>query len=65
MSEVQGFLFDSNSTATVLVIVAAALSFVIALLVFLCDQPVLDPNFEGQARFDRRGKNPRQFVHWN
>jgi hypothetical protein len=52
MSEVQGFVFDSNTTTTVLAIVAAALSFLIALLIFLCDQPVLDPNFEGHARFD-------------
>jgi hypothetical protein len=52
MSEVQGFVFDSNTTTTVMAIVAAALSFVIALLVFMCDQPILDPNFEDHARFE-------------
>jgi hypothetical protein len=58
MSEVQGLVFDSNTTTTVLAILAAILSFVIALLVLLCDQPVLDPNFEGHSRFDRR-ETPR------
>ena len=65
MSELQVLVFDSNTTTTVLAIVAAVLSFVIALLVFLCDEPVLDPNFEGHASFDRRSKNARQFVHGN
>ena len=50
MSEVQGLVFDANTTTTVLAILAAILSFVIALLVLLCDQPVLDPNFEDHAQ---------------
>ena len=52
MSEVLGFVIDSNTTTTVLAIVAAALSFVIAILVFLCDQPLLDPSFEARYKID-------------
>jgi hypothetical protein len=63
MLEALGLAIDSNATTTVLAIVAAVLSFVIALLVFLCDQSLLDPNFEDHVRFDRRNKNARQFFY--
>jgi hypothetical protein len=48
--ELMGFVINSNMTTTVLAIIAAALSFAIALLVVLCDQPFLDPRFESEAR---------------
>jgi hypothetical protein len=53
MSEALGLVIDSNTTTTVLAIVAAALSFVIALLVFLCNQPLLDPSFEVDTKSSR------------
>jgi hypothetical protein len=58
MLEVQAFVFAPNTTTMVLAILAAVLSFVITLLVYLCDQPVLDPHFEGHTRLDRRGNPP-------
>ena len=54
MSEMLGLVTGSNTTTTMLAIVAAALSFVIAVLVFLCDQPLLDPRFEGDTKSSRR-----------
>ena len=54
MLEMLGFATDSNTTTTMLAIVAAALSFVIAVLVFLCDQPLLKPSFEGDTKSSRR-----------
>jgi hypothetical protein len=54
MLEMLGLATDSNTTTTMLAIVAAALSFVIAVLVFLCDQPLLDPRFEGDTKSSRR-----------
>ncbi len=56
MSDVLGFVSDSNTTTTLVAIVAAALSFVIALLVVLSDQPLLDPSFESDPKSSARQK---------
>ncbi len=53
MSEVQDLVINSNTTTTAFAIVAAVLSFVIALLVILSDQPLLDPSFSNRSKIER------------
>jgi hypothetical protein len=54
MSEVQDLVINSNAATTVFAIVAATLSFVIALLVILCDQSLLDPSFQSARKLSKK-----------
>ena len=67
MLEILGFATDSNTTTTMLAIVAAALSFVIAVLAFLYDQPLFEPSFEGDTKSSRRHdlEHRRAAVRYN
>ena len=48
MTEALGLVIDP--IATVVAIVASGLTFFIALLVFLCDKPLLDANLEAKQK---------------